>query len=170
MYSLLRNLSPVYMDGAGPMPSFSWSPLPAPDLGEYYARQDYYDALYARPYLWASSVTTLIGCLMAPVLRGRSKYLSERRFWGTVLVTLSLLVGITLLSDIGSYLRLWDSALWLLTDWFSPYDIIMRMQSFLPPALLAAAVCAIDGVFFPQRRGKGEAGRARYFRISLHKD
>jgi len=154
MYYLFRDLSPVYMDGAGPMPSFFWSPLPAPGLGEYYARQDYYDALYARPYLWASSVTTLVGCFVAPVLRGRSKLLSERRFWGTGLVTLSLLLGLILLSDLGSYLGLWDSGLWLLTDWFSPYDIFVRMKWFLPPALLAGAVCPIEGTLFsPPIRG-----------------
>ena len=42
--------------------------MPMPTLGDYYARQDYYDALYLRPYLVAGLVITAIGSDLPPLL------------------------------------------------------------------------------------------------------
>ena len=62
----LRAASPVFIDGGGPTPSFSWGHMPQPNYGEYMRRQNYYDFIYALLYYVAGLVLTLVGCGASP--------------------------------------------------------------------------------------------------------
>jgi hypothetical protein len=61
VFACLRSASPVFMDGGGPMPSFSWAARPYPSMAQYLERQAYYDFVFLLPYAAASLVVTLLG-------------------------------------------------------------------------------------------------------------
>jgi hypothetical protein len=141
VYHCLRDASPVWMDGGGPMPSFFSDNMPVPELGEYYRRQAYYDLLYAIPYATAALVITAAACGVAPRLLCRPHDLRSVCA-ATLLLVLLLAVG----SDIGSHLRWWNGPLFLLYPEFGLYDLVMLAKLIMPISLLAGAVAATKAV------------------------
>lgn len=136
----MRSASPVFMDGGGPMPSFGWGDLPAPTLGEYFARKTYYDSLYWMQYLMAGLAATTVGFAVAPRVRRRLSLLPHRPFWGTAFVTLMLLLLLAALSDIGVKIRIWTAPQFILHSDYDLFCILALAKLLLPASFISGAV------------------------------
>jgi hypothetical protein len=140
VYYLLRDVSPVMLDGSGPMPSFYWSrPDPVPDVKEYSSRRSYYDFHYTVPYLVAAFLITSIGCGMGPLVARRVRGLSSHPFVGSSIATLAILLLAALVSDTGDLLRLWGGPL-MLAHSFQTDSFVALLKLLLPLSLLSGAV------------------------------
>ena len=147
VYYLLRYVSPVMLDGSGPMPSFYWSrPVPAPDVKEYYSRRSYYDFDYTVPYLVAASLITIIGCGIGPLVTRRVRWLSSHPFMGSSIATLAILLVAALVSDTGDLIKLWSGPLMLVHS-FQTDSLVALVKLLLPPVLLSGAVSFGDSRF-----------------------
>ena len=144
----LRSASPVFFDGAGPMPSFYWGRAPLPDSGEYYNRQDYYDLLFSVPYWVVGLIITLAGCIVTAWLRDRIRPAFPNEFRGGFAVTLSILVALALLNDGGSLLDLRTAPLFLLHGDYSPYTIVAMFKVFLPGPILSGLLEYVRRKYF----------------------
>lgn len=138
--SFLLEASPVFFDGAGPMPSFYWGKAPLPDLGEYYKRRCYYDCLYSLPYIVVAVILTTIGCGVAPLLSRRLKPSSSGTFVGVTGVTLALILLSAFVSDAAIRLGLWGGTLIVLHGSFDLYQVSVLSKLFLPASLLSGVV------------------------------
>jgi hypothetical protein len=138
---VIRKVSPVFWDGNGPMPSFSWTRLPAHGLRDYFLHERYYEFVYFLPYAEASAVITCTGCFIAPRILRQLRPRSPNAFLPTTTITLAVLVLEALLSDVGDLLRLWFVApRFFLHGNFSTVDLLVLARFFLPPSLLAGAI------------------------------
>lgn len=136
----LRDASPVFFDGGGPMPSFHWGDPPAPDLAGYYSHRVYYDSVFLAPYVLVALTVTIVGCVAAPRLARESKLLPANAFVGTGIATFALLAALALASDIGSHLQLWSGPMFFLHGSWNVYDLFVLSKLFLPISGLAGAV------------------------------
>jgi len=135
----LRTTSPVYMDGGGPMPSFYWGETLLPGLGEYYARQSYYDWHYALPYLVVGLIAAVLSCTVAPVLYERGWARSSNVFVGNALLAVALLAIAALASDLGGILGWWSGPMFFLGGILDFYSVFWLSRLFLVLGLLAGA-------------------------------
>ena len=132
---ILMNVSPVYMDGSGPMPSFYWAREPVPDIGNYNRHRAFYDAFYARPYYLAASAIAIAGCIVAPYLAAKLRRSSSGVFANTAGLTLALMLLLAIGCDVGARHRWWESPLFLLHGgwWgYGVYDIYVMCKLFVP--------------------------------------
>ena len=136
----LRSATPVFVDGGGPMPSFGWGKMPFPTLGEYFARKTYYDSLYCIQYLIAGFAATIVGYAVAPRLRRRLSLFPHRPFVGTAGVTLTLLLLLTALSDVGVKMGIWTAPQFLLHSDYDLFCILALAKLLLPASFLSGAV------------------------------
>jgi len=138
---ILRDASPIFWDGGGPMPSFHWDKLPSsPTPGEYYKNRAHFDRLFSMPYYVAGLIVTLLGCGIGPqVAKGHAR-LVWRRFAISSAATLIMLLLSTVISDAGGLLGWWIGPRFLLMRSFSPYDVLVLAKIFLPASLLIGLV------------------------------
>ncbi|MGO9094547.1 MAG: hypothetical protein ACLQGV_04935 [Bryobacteraceae bacterium] len=122
------------------MPSFGWGQMHAPDLGEYYRRQSYYDFLYSLPYYAAGLIMTGVGCGVAPLLLRRVRPSSSGTFVGAAATSLALLLLLALGSDAGTYLGFWRAPSFLLYGGFKLFFVFALCKLFLPASILSGAV------------------------------
>ena len=131
MVCVLRRPIPVWMDSAGPMPSFAWQKMPTPAMAEYRAHESYYDRMFVTPYLVAALVITVVGCRVAPRL--------TRTAIRSAVCTLAVLLLISVASDPGIFIGFWTSPRILLHE-FDPHSILLLATVFGPAVLMSAVV------------------------------
>ncbi len=140
----LRDASPVFHDGSGPMPSFYWSGrMPSPDPAEYREWSFLYDTLFQIPYLAVGGIITFIGLQISPALVSKRPALQGHCATTTGLVTFGLLVALCLVSDAGSCLGFWSSPKFLLHRVWDLFGIFNLSQVFVPASVLSSAVCRL---------------------------
>jgi hypothetical protein len=120
---ILRDASPVFVDGSGPMPSFNWGKrLPEPTA-------------YAVPYYIGGLIITVLGCGVAPKIARRR----PRSGWLTFLIASAAMLTLPLLvsaiSDAGGQLRWWSGPRIL-----SDYDPVVLSKALLHPSILSGVV------------------------------
>ena len=140
VFACLRSASPVFMDGAGPMPSFSWTARRYPSMVQYMERTAYYDFVFLLPYATASLVVTLLGCVAVPLSRRRLQRFRGRPFWGSAIPTFTALLLLALASDVGGQLDFWSAPMFLLHGGFDPHSIIAFSKCLLSGSVLSGVV------------------------------
>lgn len=133
----LRDASPVFFDGSGPMPSFYGGRAILPTAAEYYSRRAYFDNLFLLPYVAAALIITVLGCGGSRMLVRRVRLLPSHPFWGFAGATLILLVAAAAVSDVGSLLGAWRSPLIIVRPYYYPYDLLTMAKVFVPPCVLS---------------------------------
>jgi hypothetical protein len=116
---LLRCLSPVYFDGAGPMPSFYWGRVPTPDLAEYHRHQSHYDSFYDQPYRISAAGIAVMGVVLPSLLLRRTARALRALPRSSALSAL-LLTFAAVVSDIGTIHQHRSGPLFLLHGQFDP--------------------------------------------------
>ncbi len=96
------------------MPSFSWGPMPQPELGAYMRHRGHYDFIYALPYYLAGLILTLVGCGVTPRIVRRFRVLSSHPSWSATVTTMVLLLFLAIASDVGTLYRFWRGPVFLL--------------------------------------------------------
>ena len=150
IYYVLREVSPVMIDGSGPLPSFRWTNLPTPDLREYYARRSYYDFQYFVPYAVAALIITILGCV-GPLICRRAGLMPQHPIVGAMVVTFILLVLVAAASDLGGMVGLWYGPRTLLRRSFDMFDVPVLAKIFVLPSLLSGAVLLGNRAFSNSR-------------------
>ena len=141
-YNCLRTVSPVFEDGAGPMPSFYWGSPLLLSAAEYYSLKTYYDCIHSLPYLVAGLVMAVAGCYGAPFLVGRNDALAEYYVTSTVVAAFSLTVLLAAVSDAGTLLGWWNGPLFVLRE-IGFDDVLVLSRLFLPVSLFAGLVAVM---------------------------
>ena len=136
----LRSASPIFIDGAGPMPSFQWGHLPQPNLSEFTRRRDYYLRIYSLPYYLAGLVITTIGCSVAFWTARRVQPVLSRVCWSSAALTLALLLLLALASDVGNRMGAWRGPYLLLHEYYDPVTIWALCKMLLPSCVLSGVV------------------------------
>ena len=139
---LLREASPVFIDGSGLMPSFYWGRAVTPSLGEYNSHRSYFDSLFLRPYLVGALVVIVLGCGVARTLSRRVRIFSSHTFWAPAGVAIVLLLLASVVSDAGILLRVWWGPIILLRH-DALRDLPLIPQTYIPLSVLCAI--AISG-------------------------
>ena len=147
VYHLMRDVIPVFFDGGGPQPSFSWTRLPTPDLKGYYARRSYYDFIYSVPYIVAALIITIIGSIFSPLITRRWGVMSQHPFAAAAVATLILLLLVATGSDLGDMCKFRRGPRLLWGRSFDITDLPILANLFVLPALLSGAVCLGESAF-----------------------
>ncbi|HVP46663.1 MAG TPA: hypothetical protein VMT32_08770 [Bryobacteraceae bacterium] len=138
---ILREASPVYIDGGGPMPSFYWGRhRHSPGLGEHQKKRAPYDRLFSIPYYAAGLIVTVVGCGIGPWVVKYSARLRWRIFAISSAATLIMLLTCAVISDAGGLLGWWMGPMFLLMRSFSGPDIFVLAKIFLAASVLSGAV------------------------------
>jgi hypothetical protein len=135
----LEWMSPVFMDGEGPWPSFYWGDTRFPDLGEYFRHRYYYDFMYHIPYCVAGMIATLCGGGVSPWFVRRSRMLRSQPFISGTATTLVLTLLLALASDVGIRIGWWSGPLFLLHT-LDAFDIAWLVRVFFLIAVLGGFV------------------------------
>src|SRR5262249_1088589 len=148
----LREAFPLFVDGCGPVPGRFWGTSPhMPGFREYTLRQDYYDRLYAIPYVLAALV-------MAVAARGANYLVRRSRLRRYRLVeagaTLGLVIVIALGSDVGVATKIWNGPLFFLYTDYSVWLLLGLMKIFGPTTLFSLIVSC-----FAKRVGNAMSAR-----------
>ena len=138
---VLRDASPVFVDGCGPMPSFYWGRhTPFPKFHEYYENRANLDLVFSIPYYVAGLVVTVLGCGIGPqIAKGVTKGV-RLRFVISSAAALIMLLVLAVISDVGGLLDWWIGPRFLLMRSFSAYDVLVLAKTFLPASLLSGFV------------------------------
>ena len=138
---VLRGVSPVFVDGSGPMPSFYWSKhMPTPGLSEYYRNRSQFDRLFSIPYYVAGLILTIVGCVIGPEIARHRTRTAWRMFMIASTVTLMMLLAVAVTSDVGGIFGCWNGPRILLMRSFSAYDVFVLAKVFLLASILSGGV------------------------------
>jgi hypothetical protein len=138
---ILRDVSPVFVDGGGPMPSFYWTErMPLPGLGEYYTNRIHFDRVYSIPYYVAGFILTVLGCGLAPQIAKRRTKSTWRIFVIASGAIVTLLILVSAISDAGGRMGWWYGPRILLMHSLSDYDPVILTKAFLHPSILSGIV------------------------------
>jgi hypothetical protein len=138
-FFLLTMVSPISVDGGGPSPTFYWGAhAPHPTLAEY-RRDRSIRMRFLSPYFLAAFVLTGLGCgLSVPVHRFLKSKISFP--WiGSFLTILALILGASLVSDLGTILRLWNGP--MLVSSFA--SVALTLKVAVPMSAVAALLGAV---------------------------
>ena len=142
----LREASPVFFDGSGPMPSFYWGHAILPTLGEYYSHRSYFDFLFLRPYIVAALIVIVLGCGSAGTLSRHVRIFSSHTFWAPAGVTLVLLLLASVVSDAGILFGAWRGPTILLRH-DALRDLPVMAQIHVPLSVLSAIAISGESYF-----------------------
>jgi hypothetical protein len=150
--TVLRNTSPVSGDGSGPSPTFYWGKHPpAPGLLEYSSNRTHFDSVFNMPYYVAGLVITVVGCGIGPRI---GKALAKRvwpRFAITLAATLTTLLLVAALSDLGGRWGWWAGPR-ILGAYHGYPDILVLPKVLLLPSILSGAVAYCRDLVAPSQR------------------
>lgn len=134
--------SPVFLDVAGPMPSFFWGPPLLPALGDYMLSRNSYEFYYSLPYYIAGVAMALAGLWVTPLLVRRLRVSPAAGFFAAAGMTLALLLLLAAGSDFGTLHGVWRGPVILLRDRYEMLDVWGFCLAFLPASLLSGAAMA----------------------------
>ena len=133
-------VSPIYVDGDGPMPTFYWCrscrTFPAPTLREYNEQPNLKRALFF-PYWIGAAIITLVGCGMPGSLRQFS-WRRRSPFLVTFAATMLTLMGAAAVSDAGTRSRLWHGP-----TFYHPFTSVPALLKIIVPVSLFAGLLAM---------------------------
>src|SRR5579872_1309427 len=129
---ILFRTFPIFWDGGGPSASFYWGHAPTP-TGQEYDQNIAIRRQFFRPYWIASSVITLLACILTPFLLRRWKPGRPRWFAVSSTTTLTLILFVAGASDIGTTIRLWDGPM----TYSSVTSFLAVLRAAIPLSLLA---------------------------------
>jgi hypothetical protein len=97
-YAILRRVAPIYVDGAGPMPSFYWGPAPTPTLREWRDNPEF-QRLFLRPYKVVASLLALVGGVLVPIST-RAFFKTSSMFRVSAAICFVVLLAISAVHDV----------------------------------------------------------------------
>lgn len=114
---VLRDASPVWEDGSGPMPSFHWGrSVLLPSASEYHRMRSFYDREYSRPYWIAAGAITLLTALATWLGFRFFPRLRRRGFLAPCVLCIGVLFVMSAVSDAGGRVGWWHGPQILPTD------------------------------------------------------
>ena len=138
--TVLRSASPVFMDGSGPSPTFYWGKHPpTPGLLEYYNNRTHFDSVFSLPYYAAGLIITIVGCGIGPRIGKGLTERAWRRFAITLGATLTMLLVVAAISDLGGR-RGWWYGPRILGAYYGYPDVLVLPKVLLLPSILSGAV------------------------------
>ena len=137
---LLWQIAPINNAGHGPGPGIYWGRTQLPTEYEFYQRHSHYLLKFSIPYVVATLVLTLLGCVLAPLIACRFKSFTQRPFSTSAGTALLLMLLAAAASDAGSKLNWWTTV------------IFLSAESFFPLAGLLLPLAVFTGTFMLARR------------------
>jgi len=131
---ILQEVSPIWIDGSGPLATFYWGKnWPTPTLSEYHENK-HIRLQFLWPYWIAAAIVTLAGCGVTPWLARRWKVRQSRLFLISAVIDLAALAPVAAISDLGTAFGIWRGPAML---------ALPALKIAIPLSLLAGGVSVI---------------------------